>query len=53
VAEGWRRLYKENFHNVYTSPNIIWEDQNSNEMGGTHSTHKRDEKFIENIGRKT
>jgi hypothetical protein len=23
VAGGWRRLHKEEFHNFYTSPNII------------------------------
>jgi len=24
VAGGWRRLYNEELHNLYTSPNIIW-----------------------------
>jgi hypothetical protein len=25
VAEGWRRLHNEVLHNLYASPNIIWE----------------------------
>jgi hypothetical protein len=24
VAGSWRRLHNEEFHNLYTSPNIIW-----------------------------
>jgi hypothetical protein len=23
AAEGWRRLHNEEFHNLYTSPNVI------------------------------
>jgi hypothetical protein len=23
VARGWRRLHNEEFHNLYTSPNVI------------------------------
>jgi hypothetical protein len=23
VARGWRRLYNEEFHNIYASPNVI------------------------------
>jgi hypothetical protein len=24
VARGWRRLHREELHNLYASPNLIW-----------------------------
>jgi len=46
--DEWRRLHDEELHNFYTSPDIIkvikWE---------SCSTHERNEKCIQNFGRKT
>jgi hypothetical protein len=40
VAGGWKRLHNEEFHNLYTSPNIIRElFIKENEMDKVYSTH--------------
>jgi len=48
----WRRLHNEELHNFYASSDsirMIKEDK----IGGACSTDGRDEKCIQNFGRKT
>jgi hypothetical protein len=33
---GWKRLHNEEFHNLYTSPNIIWVIKSRKRMMGRH-----------------
>jgi hypothetical protein len=46
VAEGWRRLYNEESHNLYASLNII-------RVGGACSMYGRNEKCTQNMGQET
>jgi hypothetical protein len=48
-AGGWRRLYNEELHNLYISPNIV-RVMKSREMGRAGSLHGRDEKCIQYFG---
>jgi hypothetical protein len=54
VAEGWRRLHNEEFHNSNVSPNIIRviRSRRMRMMGGC-SKHERENKCVKNFGRKT
>jgi hypothetical protein len=45
-------MQNEKFHNIYDLPNIICDKIKKDNMGGACSTGGRDEKFIENFGRK-
>jgi hypothetical protein len=51
VAGGWRKLHNEELRNLYSAPNIVkmikWR------MGGTCSTHRRNEKPTQNFYRRT
>jgi hypothetical protein len=51
VAGGWRRLHNEGLHNLYSSLHIIRVIV-SRRMRWACSTHGRDEKCIQNFGRK-
>jgi hypothetical protein len=46
MAGGWRRLYNEELHNLYTSPNVIKVIISRTMSGGDCSTHGTDEKCI-------
>jgi hypothetical protein len=48
IAEGWRRLYKAELHNLHPSPNIsgIINSTRINEMGSACRTHRRDADII-------
>jgi hypothetical protein len=48
----WRKLHLEEPHNVYSSPNIIRNIIKEDELYGTCSTHGRDDKCVQNFGRK-
>jgi hypothetical protein len=51
VAGGWRRLHNEELHDLYTSQNIMRVIKSRRiKMGGTCSTHGRDEKCIQYFG---
>jgi hypothetical protein len=51
---GWRRLYNEELHNLYASPNIdrVFKSEEE-ELDGECSKHRIDEKCIQHFGRKT
>jgi hypothetical protein len=49
AAGGWVRLHNEELNNLYSSPDIIKED----EMGGTCSSHGRGEICIHYFGWET
>jgi hypothetical protein len=52
VSGSWRRLHSEEFHKSVTG--YYYNDQvKKDEMGGACSTYGRDEKRIQNFGRKT
>jgi len=51
VAGGWRRLHNEEVYNMYASPDY-GDKINQYGMDGVCSTHERDEKCIQNFGRK-
>jgi hypothetical protein len=51
VAGGWRRLHKEELHNLDASPNVIRVIKSM--WMGTCSTHGGDKKYIQNFGWKT
>jgi hypothetical protein len=54
VAGGWRRVHNEELHNLYTSPNVIRVIKSRGmRIGGSCSMHGRDEKSVQNFGRKT
>jgi hypothetical protein len=53
VVGGWRRLHNKELHNLYASPDIVSAQNVLVVMCGACRTHKRDEKFIQNFGRKT
>jgi len=50
VAEGWRRLYNEELHNLHTLPAVITVTKSRSVRC---SIHGRDEKCIQNFGQKT
>jgi hypothetical protein len=50
VAACWRRLHNEEFHNSYTSPNIIRVIKSKRMRWAGHVIHGRDEKYIQNFG---
>jgi hypothetical protein len=49
VEGAWRRLHNEELHNLYTSPNIIQED----EMGGACSADGINDNCLQYFGWKT
>jgi hypothetical protein len=52
MTEGWRKLYKEELHILYPSPNVIKVLISKQDVvGGTCSTHRTDEKCIRNFRR--
>jgi hypothetical protein len=54
VAGDWRRLHNEELHNLYASPHIIRAIKiKEYEMDGAYSTHRRDEKCLQNFSRRT
>jgi hypothetical protein len=47
VTGVWRKLHNEELHNLYSSPNIIFNDQvKEDEMGRACSTNGGDEECI-------
>jgi hypothetical protein len=50
VTGGWRKLHNEELHNLYSSPNIISDQINEDEMGVVCSTHGGGEKRVQNSG---
>jgi hypothetical protein len=50
ITGGWGRLRNEELHNLYISQNII---RVEDEVGGARITHWRDERCLQNCGRKT
>jgi hypothetical protein len=54
VAGGWRTLHNEELHNLYASSNVIRVAQvKVVDKDRACSTHGRDEKCLQNFGRKT
>jgi hypothetical protein len=52
VAGGWRRLHNEEFHNLYTSPNIVRVIRTRMRRAG-HAARMRDQKCIQYFGWKS
>jgi len=52
VAGGWRRLNNEELHNLYISPNIIRMTKTRKIRWAGYVAHGRDEKYVQNFGRK-
>jgi hypothetical protein len=52
VAKGWRRLHNEKLHNLHALSYIIRVIKLRREIGEAYSTRGRDEKCIQNFGRK-
>jgi hypothetical protein len=52
IIRRWRKRHYEEFHNLYSSPNIITMVKSKSEMGLACSKHGR-EKCIQNFGWKT
>jgi hypothetical protein len=50
LAEDWRRLYNEELHNFYTSPNIIRVTKSRMVTDKACSTYWNDEKCIKYFG---
>jgi hypothetical protein len=48
VIGGWRKLHNEGLHDLFTSPNIIG-NQMETEMCGACSTNGNDEKCLQNF----
>jgi hypothetical protein len=48
VTVDWRKLGNEDFHNLYSSPNIIRIINEENEVVGTCSMHGTDYKYVHN-----
>jgi hypothetical protein len=54
VTRDWRSLHNEEHDNINSSPNIIRVMKSRrNEMNRAYSTHRRDEKCIQNFSRKS
>jgi hypothetical protein len=56
VAGGWRKLHNEELHNLCTSPDVVRMNKSRRAKRAEHaacSTHERDQKCIQNFGRKT
>jgi hypothetical protein len=51
VTGEWRKLHNEEFHNLYSSPDIIRQVK-ANEVGEACSTHGRGEKGVQGFGGK-
>jgi hypothetical protein len=51
VAREWRQLYNENFITCIFHQRLCGDQLNTDEGGGTCSTHKRDEKCINNFNK--
>jgi hypothetical protein len=51
VMGEWWKLHSEELHNLYSSPDIIRQD-NANEVGGACGTHGRGEKTVQSFGGK-
>jgi hypothetical protein len=51
VTGEWRKLQNEEFHNLYSSPDIIRQVM-ANEVGRACSTHGRGEKSVQGFGGK-
>ena len=49
VTGEWRNLHNEELNNMYYSPNIVRVIEN-NGLGGTCSTHKGEERHIQDFG---
>jgi hypothetical protein len=53
MAGGWRKLYSEELHNLYTSQNIIQVIKSRRMSWGGHVTHMRDTRnaifWLENL----
>jgi hypothetical protein len=52
-AGDWRKLNKEELHNLYVSPDIIWVIKIRRMRWAGHVAHGRDEKCIQYFGWKT
>jgi hypothetical protein len=48
-VRGWRKLYTEELHNVYSSPNIISVIKEE-EIGGACSMHSSNDKYVQHFG---
>jgi hypothetical protein len=53
ITGGWWKLHNKEFHNLYSSPRIIKYQSKEYDTNGTHSTHRRDEKCIQNFSQKS
>jgi len=53
VARGWRKLYNEELHNLYASPNTIRMNKSRNMRWTKHAARIEAEKFIQNFGRES
>jgi hypothetical protein len=53
MAVGWRRLHNEELHKLYISPNIFSVIKSRRTRWTGHVARMRDEKCVENFGRKT
>jgi len=42
----WRKLCKKEFWNLYSSPSIMRDQIKEDAMGGTHSTHGEDKRYM-------
>jgi len=52
VVGGWRRLHNEELHSLFALPNIIRVIKSRKIDGWACSTYVRDEKYVQNFGRK-
>jgi hypothetical protein len=48
VTGEWRKLYSEELHNLYPSPDVVRQIKSlANEVGGACGTHGRGEKIVQ------
>jgi hypothetical protein len=52
VTGKWRKLHNEELHNLYSTPDIIWQVK-ANAVDGACSTHGRVEKSAQGFGGKS